>query len=1073
MKKNILLVLLAMISFLYSAGITIGPNARVSFGNVNVNVYGNLKNTLVKDGVDEKLGQITVLPTSKVSFVGSSQDTVTNIYTFPNVVINKPSGNVLIANNTNSFVLTNNITFTKGSVLTGTSTFELGTTATVSGESTNGYIVGTAKAARTVGTGTNSFGGIGYSINNTGSDLGTVTVYRYTGDGNEVVLYGSEGIWRKWDVQTSNAFSGTRQVTTSWLSNEDNGNVLANLKVWKYETAKSSGSEDVIPGVRNVKLADKQSAKSFEREIVSEDDEEIVVEEEPKTLGWVEVDGAVFNTASSPRTATYTINAATQYTINDVANAFADGSGTESNPYQIATLDQLNAVRYYLTAHFIQVADIDASATSTWNSGAGWAPITSFAGKYNGDGHTVSNLYVYRPGTTYVGLFGSTLSGSEIKDLGLENADVTGGNETGAFVGTSRGTIRASYANGSVNSTGYRVGGFMGYSQDVGSSVSNCYSDVTVTRLDGNSETINFGGFCGRLYRGDINSCYSLGQIVYETGTDPTDKGFLGAQSGGTMSNSFWNTVTSLQSTSAGNATGLTKDQMRTLSIFTDATWDFQDESANGVEDIWGINAVENNGYPFLSWEGITHNPSPFAGGIGTSDEPFLVSNLTQLDAVRNFLSYNFLQTADIDASATSTWDSGAGWTPIGNSTTKFTGNYDGQDYFIDSIFINRTTTYNGLFGYTQGSTVSNIVLSNASITSNQNYTGVLSGYINVSEIYDCKSNGQVTGASFTGGLTGYNNGSLVSDCTSNVAVTAGSTYSGGIVGYNYNSSTVIRCSAIGNVTGTTYVGGIAGRSIVSSAIYNSFSKGIVSGSNYIGGLIGQNYTACEIDNCYSLSDVKRLSGTLTVLAGFVGQNYSGIINNCYSTGSVKHVDGTDLTDRGFVASIGTGYVMNGNFWNTETSEQSGNGVASTATGLSNAEMCTMSIFTSAGWDFYGESVNGTDDYWNMHTSLNSGYPYLNWEYRIPVEAPANLALAVGASDVTITWDAVTGATGYLVYSSADPYGTFILDETGVFNGTEWTGPLTGTKMFYYVAAVNDTKVITAKTINIGGNAGR
>lgn len=989
MKRTILIMLLALFSFAHSAGITIGPNARVSFGNVNVNVYGNLKNTLAKDGEVEKLGQITVLPTSKVSFVGSAQDTVTNIYTFPNVAINKPSGNVLIANNTNSFVLTNNIAFTKGNVLTGTSTFELATTAEVTGESTVGYIVGTTKTARVVGTGSNTFGGIGYSMGTGTGNLGTVTVYRYTGDGSDVVLYGSEGIWRKWDVQTSNAFSGTRQVTTSWLSNEDNGNILANLKVWKYETSKSSTEDDdnTNSAIRKVSLKDRTSLKSLDREIAETAEEEgIIIEEEPKTLGWVEVDGAVFNTADSPRTATYTIDAATQYTINDVANAFADGAGTEANPYQIATLDQLNAVRYYLSAHFIQIADIDASATSTWNSGAGWLPINNFAGKYNGDGHTVSNLYINRSGSSYNGLLGITNAGSEIKDIGLVNINFTGGSYTGGLAGYSRGTVNNCFSKGAVySSTGGWTGGFVGYGY-TGSDIHDCYADVEVTRLTGGTETLNIGAFCGRLYSSQITNCYSTGGVHYEGATDPTNKGFVGAVGAGTtMTGNFWNIDTSGQTATAGTATGLTKDQMRTLSIFTNATWDFQNESVNGVEDIWGINAVENSGYPFLSWEGITHNPSPFAGGIGTTDEPFLVSNLTQLDAVRNFLSYNFLQTADIDASETLTWNAGAGWLPIGTSSPYFTGNYDGGEHIISNLYYSRTTNYTGLFGVA--------------------YTGSVIKDLGLKDI-------DANGYNYSGTISGYTNG----------------------------------------------------------VITNCYSTGSIRSFGYIGGFVGYVSSNADVNNCYSTVNVIRMTGsTSTVNAGFAGSLGGGSLTNNYSTGSVTW-EGSATTSKGFLGSFSSGN-MTGNFWNTETSGQTS--TSGTATGLSIAEMSTMSTFTSAGWDFYGESANGTNDYWNMHTSLNSGFPYLNWEYRLPVEAPANLALSIVGTDVIITWDPVADAAGYIVYSSADPYGTFTLNGSGVFAGEQWTCPLTGTKMFYYVTAINDTKVIAAKTININGISSR
>jgi len=1079
MKKNILIILLALITFVHAAGITIGPNARVSFGNVNVNVYGNLKNTLVKEDGKEKLGLITVLPTSKVSFVGSAQDTVTNIYTFPNVVMNKPSGNVLIANNTNSFVLTNNISFTKGNVITGTSTFELGTTATVSGESTNGYIVGTTKAARSVGTSTNTFGGIGYSINNTGSDLGTVTVYRYTGDGSEEVLYGSEGIWRKWDVQTSNAFSGTRQVTTSWLSNEDNGNVLADLKVWKYETAKSAGN-DADSGIRKLKIDSKTASKRLDREIPSEYGEEIIVEEEqPKTLGWVEVDGAVFNTASSPRTATYTVDAATAYTINDVANAFEDGSGTENNPYQIATLDQLNAVRYYPTACFIQIADIDASATTGWNSGSGWEPIGSsgsqFTGKYNGQGYDITGLYINRSALSYIGLFGYA-NGSAVSNVELYNVDITGGNYTGGLIGyqTGSASVENCMSDGTVAGVSY-VGGLVGYIR-VGSSINNSlsrgevsansylggligriysdcdvlnsYSQADVIRNSGQTSTI-IGGFIGQNYSGSIINCYSTGSVTYEDVSAPTDKGFAGSiYNDGmyySMAGNFWNTETSGQLTTSGTATGITKNEMRTLSIFTDATWDFQDESVNGESDIWGINATENSGYPFLSWEGLTHNPSPFAGGIGTSDEPFLVANLTQLDAVRNFLSYYFLQTADIDASPTTGWNSGAGWEPLGNSTTKFTGNYDGQDHYIDGLYLNRTTLYNGLFGYTTGSSLSNINLTNVDFTSTSSYLGGLAGYNYLSSsIYNCSCQGSITGAGYLGGL----------------------------VGYNLTSSTIDNCYTDCNIIGTYYVGGMVGRNYTTSTVTNSFSKGTVEGTYYIGGFAGYNTTTGLIENCYSITEVFRTSGdTHTQQGGFIGYNYSGKIKKCYSTGSITYIDATNPTNRGFMGYVyndGINYEMTGNFWNTETSGQSSSYYAGDAVGITSAQMRTQSTFTDAGWDFVGESVNGDDDYWNIHTSINSGFPYLNWEYRVPVETPANMALTVSGTDVIITWDAVTGAADYFVYSSEDPYGTFTLDETGVFNGTEWTGPLTGTKMFYYVVATNDTKVIMARKINSG-----
>lgn len=1019
MKKTMIVVLL-FISIL-QAGITFGTGSRVFIYDANISVYGNLKNLG---------GVITPVSTSKFTFVGSAQDTITNITTFPNLAISKPSGSVRLNNGSGSFTITGSISFTGGNVITGTNTFELGTTATVTGESTAGYIVGTVRAARSVGTGTNTFGGIGYSINNTGADLGTVTVYRYSGEGNQVTIYGSPGILRRWAIETSNPFSGTRQVTASWLSGEDNGNVLANLKAWKYVAAKD-GTEKEDNFKNNIvkslikkndkflaKSNDREEADDFTRDFELEEDEYEIITEEQKTLGWVEIDGATFNTAGSPRTATFSMDAVTSFTINDTSNLFADGAGTASNPYQIATLDQLNAVRYYPSACFIQIADIDASATSTWNSGSGWEPLGSsgsqFTGNYNGQGYDITGLYINRSAATYVGLFGYA-NGATISNVELYSANVTGGSYTGGLIGyqTSSASVENCLSDGTVAGTNY-VGGLVGYIR-VGSSINNSlskgqvsantyiggligriysdcdvmnsYSMADVIRNSGQTSVI-VGGFIGQNYAGSIINSYSTGSVTYDATTNPTDKGFAGTiYNDGiyySMTGNFWNTETSGQLTSVG-ATGLTKNQMRTLSTFTNATWDFQDESVNGVEDVWGINAVENSGYPFLSWEGITHNPSPFAGGIGTSDEPFLVSNLTQLDAVRNFLSYSFLQTADIDASETLTWNAGAGWLPIGTSSPYFTGTYDGDGNIISNLYCNRTSYYTGLFGVA--------------------YTGSVIKYLGLKDI--------------------------------------------SINGYSYSGTIAAYCSG---------------------DINNCYVTGSIRSYEYFGGFVGWLSTGGIVSNCYAKVDVTRISGsTNTSVAGFTGYIAGGSLTNNYSTGSLTW-EGSSTTSKGFLGSFSSG-TMTGNFWNIETSGQSTSG--GTATGLTNTEMRTLSTFTGAGWDFYGESENGTDDYWNLHTSLNSGYPYLNWEYRLPVEAPANLALSIVGTDVIITWDPVTDAAGYLVYSSEDPYGVFTLNGSGVFAGEQWTGSFEGTKMFYYVTAINDTKVIAAKTININGNSNR
>jgi len=75
--------------------------------------------------------------------------------------------------------------------------------------------------------------------------------------------------------------------------------------------------------------------------------------------------------------------------------------------------------------------------------------------------------------------------------------------------------------------------------------------------------------------------------------------GLVGNNNSATCTNSFWDTQTSNQSTSACG-TGKLTYQMKTRSTFTNAGWDFI--NATGYSDHWGIDGINNSGYPFLTW---------------------------------------------------------------------------------------------------------------------------------------------------------------------------------------------------------------------------------------------------------------------------------------------------------------------------------------------------------------------------------------------------------------------------------------------------------------------------------------
>ena len=99
------------------------------------------------------------------------------------------------------------------------------------------------------------------------------------------------------------------------------------------------------------------------------------------------------------------------------------GSGTESDPYVITTVEQLQQMNDNLNACYALGNDIDASATATWNGGAGFVPIgsqsDSFTDRLDGRRHTVMGLYINRPSEDFVALFGYIGSGTELTNVGV------------------------------------------------------------------------------------------------------------------------------------------------------------------------------------------------------------------------------------------------------------------------------------------------------------------------------------------------------------------------------------------------------------------------------------------------------------------------------------------------------------------------------------------------------------------------------------------------------------------------------------------------------------------------------
>ena len=226
----------------------------------------------------------------------------------------------------------------------------------------------------------------------------------------------------------------------------------------------------------------------------------------------------------------------------------------------------------YLSGSYALGRDIDAGVTTSWNGGKGFAPIgtyysADFTGTFDGQGQTISDLFINRPASQFVGLFASNEFSATVRNLGLLNVSITGQAAVGGVVGQNMGTITGVYTSGSVTATDFGAGGIVAYNYG---SLSNVYSASAVSAPAG------FAGGIAGLSFGDISRAYATGPVSgvsyvgglvgylggsvnqsYATGavSGTSDVGGLvGYNDGGSITQSYWDSYTTRQA--AGIGTG-------------------------------------------------------------------------------------------------------------------------------------------------------------------------------------------------------------------------------------------------------------------------------------------------------------------------------------------------------------------------------------------------------------------------------------------------------------------------------------------------------------------------------------
>lgn len=689
------------------------------------------------------------------------------------------------------------------------------------------------------------------------------------------------------------------------------------------------------------------------------------------------------------------------------------GNGTENVPYQVTTLDNLlwvstNSLSW--DKHFVQTADIDASASQNWNDGAGFIPIgdqeNNFEGSYNGNGYSIDNLFINRPESNAVGLFGMVV------DVTLTNINILDANITGySFVSflsgrSSNSTFSNCSTSGTVTALSNFVGGFSGI--DSASDITCCFNTGNIVGYG-----MGTGGILGTYLSTTVSNCYNMGWIEGYDGTG----GLVGYTNYGTITTSYstgvvtgsidtgalvgivfnntlivnclWDIEASNISISAGGV-GKTSDEMRTYQTYIDEGWDFSEEEVNGNSNYWGINSFENSGYPFLSWQGYSHTR---IFGNGTADNPYQINTVNDLwwvSQIQSVWDKHFLQTSNINFSELENWLSceGISFNPIGNYYHPFTGNFNGNFFIIDNFGIDSEESYIGFFGATQNALITNVTLSNAEI-SGSTHVGILIGSSASSEVNHCSVSGVSRGIVYIGGLIGYLNNSIIDNCSSSGSVfgfdadigNEGGTFSvgfdiGGFVGYIIDNSSISYCHSSSSAYGNSHISGFAG-SIIDSSINDCYSTGNVSGLSRLGGIVGTSYNS-SFANCYSTGEVNdntteaHYDEDTQRSGGFAGEINSSTINRCYSIGIVN----ATIWAGGFIGKSNN-LTVTSSFWDIDSSNQN---ISAGGVGKTSTEMKNYYTYHNAGWDFEDETINGTNNHWGINLTQNGGYPFLSFQ---------------------------------------------------------------------------------------------
>lgn len=390
-----------------------------------------------------------------------------------------------------------------------------------------------------------------------------------------------------------------------------------------------------------------------------------------------------------------------------------------------------------------------------------------------------------------------------------------------------------------------------------------------------------------------------------------------------------------------------------------------------GIQD--GQKTVLNSYEYEASGPERTSSPTNLAGiqsnmtGTGTSENPYEISNVYELQAVQEDLDANYIVVNNIDARGTSSWNNS--FEPIGDT---FSGSIDGQNYQINGLTVNQPDGNDvGIFKFMSGM-IENVKISNADVVAGDFDSGIVAGEIS-GTVKNTSVSGTIEGGDNVGVIAGGLSGTIQDVVSS--ADANGTSKVGGIAGSSF-TGTVTNSKITGDISAKTRAGGVLGYFASGTVSEVAVSSDVEGEEARVGG-IAAFVNEGTIEDSYSTGKVSAGSPGVPNentpggnVGGIVGYNTNGEIRSVYTTSSVSEVNKS-----GAVVGFNENGVIEDAYWDTDATGQSaavsgqGNGTETNVNELSTSDMQgDTPLATMSALDF------------NTVWDTTDTYPQLQWE---------------------------------------------------------------------------------------------